>query len=102
MVCGCLDAGQPGETTCAGRGGMARPQRAAVALLAALALAAGCAGPGWDKAGETQALKPVVLTLANFLGDSGDLEGFAGRVQRLSGGAMRIVIVSRWRQHQVG
>ena len=69
---------------------MARPQRAAVALLAALALMAGCAGPGWNKAGGPQAGKPVVLTLANFLGDSGDLEGFAGEVQRLSAGAMRI------------
>jgi TRAP-type transport system periplasmic protein len=81
---------------------MARSQRAVVALLAALALAVGCAGPGWDKAGETKPRTPVVLTLANFLGDSGDLEGFAGQVQRLSGGAMRIDIESRWRQHQVG
>jgi hypothetical protein len=81
---------------------MARPQRAAVALLAALALIAGCAGPGWNKAGGSQAGKPVVLTLANFLGDSGDLEGFAGQVQRLSAGAMRIDIESRWRLHQVG
>ena len=44
----------------------------------------------------------MVLTLANFLGDSGDLEGFAGEVQRLSAGAMRIDIESRWRLHQVG
>jgi len=80
---------------------MARSQRAAVALLAALTLIAGCAGPGWDKAGGPQARKPVVLTLANFLGDSGDLEGFAGQVQRLSAGALRIDIESRWRQHQV-
>ena len=81
---------------------MARPQRAAVALLAALALAGGCAGPGWDKAGGPQASKPVVLTLANFLGDSGELDRFAGQVQRLSGGAMRIDIESHWRVHQVG
>ena len=80
---------------------MARSQRAAVALLAALTLIAGCAGPGWDKAGGPQARKPVVLTLANFLGDSGDLEGFAGQVRRLSAGAVRIRIESRWRQHQV-
>lgn len=44
----------------------------------------------------------MVLTLANFLGDSGDLDGFAGQVQRLSAGAMRIDIESRWRLHQVG
>ena len=81
---------------------MARPERAAVALLAALALVGGCAGPGWNKAGETQARKPVVLTLANFLGDSGELDGFAGQVQRLSAGAMRINIESHWRVHQVG
>jgi TRAP-type C4-dicarboxylate transport system substrate-binding protein len=80
---------------------MARSQRAVIALLAALALIGGCAGPGWNKAGGTQARKPVVLTLANFLGDSGELEGFAAEVQRLSAGAMRIDIESRWRQHQV-
>jgi TRAP-type transport system periplasmic protein len=80
---------------------MARPQRAA-ALLAGLALIAGCAGPGWDKAGGTQERKPVVLTLANFSGDSGELAGFAGEVQRLSAGAMRIDIESRWRLGQAG
>ena len=80
---------------------MARSQRAVIALLAVLALIGGCAGPGLDKAGGTQARKPVVLTLANFLGDSGDLEGFAAEVRRLSAGAMRIDIESRWRQHQV-
>src|SRR5215470_5329673 len=85
----------------AGDGGMARSQRAVIALLAVLAPIGGCAGPGLDKAGGTQARKPVVLTLANFLGDSGDLEGFAAEVRRLSAGAMRIDIESRWRQHQV-
>jgi TRAP-type transport system periplasmic protein len=81
--------------------GMARSQRAVIALLAALALIGGCAGPGWNKAGGTQARKPVVLTVANFIGDSGELDGFAAEVQRLSAGAMRIDIESRWRQHQV-
>jgi TRAP-type C4-dicarboxylate transport system substrate-binding protein len=80
---------------------MARPQRAVVALLAALALIGGCAGPGWNKAGGPQARKPVVLTLANFTGPSWELDGFAGEVQRLSAGAMRIDIESRWRLHQV-
>jgi len=80
---------------------MARPQRALVALLAALALIGGCAGPGWNKAGGPQAREPVVLTLANFIGSSGELDGFAGEVQRLSAGAMRIDIESRWRLHQV-
>jgi TRAP-type C4-dicarboxylate transport system substrate-binding protein len=80
---------------------MGLPQRAA-ALLAGLALIAGCAGPGWDKAGGIQARKPVVLTLATFMAGSVELEGFAGQVQRLSAGAMRIDIESRWRQGQVG
>src|SRR6266566_875615 len=86
--------------TCTGAG-MARPQRAVAALLAALALVGGCAGPGLNKAGGPQARKPVVLTLANFIGYSGELDGFAREVQRLSAGAMRIDIESRWRFHQV-
>jgi hypothetical protein len=81
---------------------MARLRRPAVALLAALALLSGCAGTGLNKAGGPQARKPVVLTLANFFGDSGELDAFAGQVQRLSAGAMRIDIQSRWRQGQVG
>jgi TRAP-type C4-dicarboxylate transport system substrate-binding protein len=76
----------------------------AVVLLAGLvlALAAGCADPGLDKAGETGAPQPVVLTLANYMGDSGELTGFANQVQRLSAGAMRIDIESRWRYGQTG
>jgi TRAP-type C4-dicarboxylate transport system substrate-binding protein len=54
-----------------------------------------------NKAGGPQARKPVVLTLANFIGYSWELDGFAGEVQRLSAGAMRIDIESRWRFHQV-
>jgi TRAP-type C4-dicarboxylate transport system substrate-binding protein len=73
-----------------------------VALLAALALIGGCAGPALNKAGGAPARKPVVLTLANFIGYSGELDGFARQVQRLSGGAMRIDMQSRWRLHQVG
>jgi TRAP-type C4-dicarboxylate transport system substrate-binding protein len=72
-----------------------------VALLAALALIGGCAGPGWNKAGGPQARKPVVLTLANFIGTSWELDGFAREVQRLSVGAMRIDIETRWRFHRV-
>ena len=86
--------------TCTGAG-MARPQRAVAALLAVLALIGGCAGPGLNKAGGPQARKAVVLTLANFIGYSWYLDGFAGEVQRLSAGAMRIDIESRWRFHQV-
>jgi TRAP-type C4-dicarboxylate transport system substrate-binding protein len=72
-----------------------------VVLLAVMAVLAGCTGPGLDKAGGRQAHQPVVLTLANFLGDSGELEGFAGEVRRLSAGTMLIDITSRWRLGQV-
>jgi TRAP-type C4-dicarboxylate transport system substrate-binding protein len=79
---------------------MARSARPVV-LLAVMAVLAGCTGPGLDKAGGTQARQPVVLTLANFIGDSGELDGFAGEVRRLSAGTMRIDIRSRWRLGQV-
>jgi TRAP-type C4-dicarboxylate transport system substrate-binding protein len=72
-----------------------------VVPLALMALLAGCTGPGLDKAGERQARQPVVLTLANFTGDSGELDGFASEVRRLSAGTMRIDIQSRWRFGQV-
>jgi TRAP-type C4-dicarboxylate transport system substrate-binding protein len=82
---------------------MAEFQRAVVLLAGlVLALVTGCTGPGWDKAGGTQAPEPVVLTLANFMGDSGELTGFANEVQRLSDGAMRIDIKGRWRLGQAG
>jgi hypothetical protein len=50
-----------------------------VVLLAVLAVLAGCTGPGLDKAGGSQPRQPVVLTLANFNGDSGELEGSRAR-----------------------
>jgi len=79
---------------------MARSARPVV-LLAVMAVLAGCTGPGLDKAGGTQARQPVVLTLANFIGESVELDGFAGEVRRLSAGTMRIDIRSRWRPGQV-
>jgi TRAP-type C4-dicarboxylate transport system substrate-binding protein len=79
---------------------MARSARP-VGLLAVMAVLAGCTGPGLDKAGGTQARQPVVLTLANFIGESVELDGFAGEVRRLSAGTMRIDIRSRWRPGQV-
>src|SRR6516164_8587209 len=79
---------------------MARTVRPVV-LLAVMAVLAGCTGPGLDKAGGTQARQPLVLTLANFIGDSGELDGFAGEVRRLSAGTMRLDIRSRWRLGQV-
>ena len=66
-------------------------------LLAVMAVLAGCTSGGLDKAGGGQARQPVVLTMANFLGDSEELDGFAGEVLRLSGGTMRIDIKSGWR-----
>jgi TRAP-type transport system periplasmic protein len=72
-----------------------------VVLLAVMAVLGGCTGPGLDKAGGTQARQPLVLTLANFIGQSVELDGFAGEVQRLSAGTMRIDIRSRWRPGQV-
>jgi TRAP-type C4-dicarboxylate transport system substrate-binding protein len=80
---------------------MVRPQQVVV-LLAGVALIGGCAGPSWNKAGGTSAPKPVVLTLANFIGSSNELDGFAGEVQRLSAGAIRIEIRNGWRLGQVG
>jgi TRAP-type C4-dicarboxylate transport system substrate-binding protein len=79
---------------------MARSARPVV-LLAAMAVLAGCGGPGLDKAGGTQARPPVVLMMASFLGDSSELDGFTSNVWRLSGGTMRIDIRGRWRFGQV-
>src|SRR5215469_15842597 len=79
---------------------MARSTRPVV-LLAVIAVLAGCAGPGFDKAGGTRARHAVVLTMASFLGDSSELDGFTSNVWRLSGGTMRIDIRGRWRFGQV-
>jgi TRAP-type transport system periplasmic protein len=71
-----------------------------VVVLAVMAVA-GCTGPGLNKDGGTQARRPVVLTLVSSLGDTSELDGFAGEVRRLSAGTMRIDIKSRWRFGQV-
>src|SRR4051794_8384179 len=75
--------------------------RAVLAAGVAVASLCGCAGAGQDKAGGTRAGRPVVLTLANFMGDTEELHGFRDEVQRLSGGAVRIEIRSGWRLRQV-
>jgi TRAP-type C4-dicarboxylate transport system substrate-binding protein len=80
---------------------MARCARPVV-LLAVMAVLAGCTGPGLDKAGGSQPRQPVVLTLANFNGETGELAGFADEVRRLSGGTMQIDIKFWWRSGQVG
>ena len=70
-------------------------------LLAVMAVLAGCGSSGFNKAGASQAGHPVVLTLANFNGQTGELDGFASNVRRMSGGTMRIDIKYRWRFGQV-
>ena len=82
---------------------MVRIARFDVLLVAGLAvvLLAGCAGSGSDKAGGKSARKVVVLTLANPLGGSLELDAFVGEVNRLSGGAIRIDVKSGWRSGQV-
>ena len=72
-----------------------------VVLLAVMAVLAGCGSSGFNKAGDSQPRRPVVLTLANSNGNSGELDGFAGNVWRLSGGTMRIAIKYNWRSGQV-
>src|SRR5215472_4643595 len=72
-----------------------------VVLLAAVAVLAGCGSPGLDKAGDSQARHPVVLTLAYFNGSTGELGGLEGAVWRLSHGTIRIDIKYRWRFGQV-
>jgi TRAP-type C4-dicarboxylate transport system substrate-binding protein len=72
-----------------------------VVLLAVVAVLAGCTGPGLDKAGGSQPRQPVVLTLANFNGETGELVGFTNEVRRLSGGTMHIDVKYHWRSGQV-
>src|SRR5262249_43272206 len=72
-----------------------------VVLLAVMAVFAGCGSPGLDKAGNSQARRPVVLTLANFNGSTGELDGLTNNVWRLSHGTMRIDVKYRWRLGQV-
>jgi TRAP-type C4-dicarboxylate transport system substrate-binding protein len=72
-----------------------------IVLLAVMAVLAGCGSSGFDKAGDSQPRHPVVLTLANFNGSTGELDGLEGAVWRLSGGTMRIDIKYRWRFGQV-
>src|SRR5262249_58835020 len=72
-----------------------------VVVLAVMALFAGCGSSGFDKVGDSQARHPVVLTLANVNGSTGELDGLTNNVWRLSHGTMRIDIKYRWRYGQV-
>ena len=71
-------------------------------VLMALTALVGCAGSGSDKGGGKAARKPLVLTLANPLGDSEEVQGFSAEVSRLSSGTLRIDVHSGWRSGQVG
>src|SRR5215468_3925877 len=89
-------------TNLAGGGGRAMAASARLGVpLAVMAMLAGCGPAGFNKAGESQARHPVVLTLANFNGNTGELDGLEGAVWRLSRGTMRIDIKDRWRLGQV-
>jgi TRAP-type transport system periplasmic protein len=70
-------------------------------VLAVLAVLAGCGSPGFNKAGDSRPHHPVVLTLANVNGSTGELDGFTNNVWRLSRGTMRIDVKYRWRLGQV-
>jgi TRAP-type C4-dicarboxylate transport system substrate-binding protein len=72
--------------------------RVPVSLLLVALLLSGCRAGG-DKAGGRQASKGVVLTLA-IGADSTEVSGFAGEVNRFSGGALRIRVVPNWRYGQ--
>ena len=72
-----------------------------VVLLAVMAVMAGCGSSGFNKAGDSQARHPVVLTLANVNGSTGELDGFTRNVWRLSHGTIRIDVKYRWRLGQV-
>jgi TRAP-type C4-dicarboxylate transport system substrate-binding protein len=83
---------------------MVRTARIAAGLLVAglaVVLLAGCAGSAADKAGGQAGHKVVVLTLANPLGGSLEVDAFTREVNRLSGGGIRIDVKSGWRSGQV-
>jgi TRAP-type C4-dicarboxylate transport system substrate-binding protein len=69
-------------------------------LTLVLVVLAGCGGASADKAGGESGQQPRILTMANAAGDSGELDGFAGEVARLSGGTIRIQVQNRWRVGQ--
>jgi TRAP-type C4-dicarboxylate transport system substrate-binding protein len=66
----------------------------------ALVLLSGCSTPVYSKAGGPVGRKPVVLTLADFSGDSTEVDGFTRQVSRLSHGTIRIDVRAGWRYGQ--
>ena len=74
---------------------------AVLALALVLLLVAGCSSSSSNKAGGKQARKPVVLTLADYESDAGELDRFTSAVARLSHGAIHIDVKTGWRLGQV-
>jgi TRAP-type C4-dicarboxylate transport system substrate-binding protein len=66
------------------------------AAVAFMAVAAGCAGAGDDRAGGKSAPTTLTLTMANGLYRPEELQPFADEVARLSGGKMRLEFRDRW------
>ena len=71
-----------------------------VAPAAALVLF-GCGGSTANKAGGASAPRPVVLTIANPIVGPQELDTFVSEVNRLSGGSLKLDVISRWRWGQV-
>jgi TRAP-type C4-dicarboxylate transport system substrate-binding protein len=66
------------------------------AAVAFMAVAAGCAGAGDDRAGGKPEPTALTLTMANGLYRPEELQPFADEVARLSGGKMRLEFRDRW------
>src|SRR4051794_19757443 len=74
-------------------------RRTTVGLVgAALALATACGDAGSDRAGGTLPQPARTVTMANFGGDSGDLDQFIQEVRRRSHGSLRIDVRNFWRR----
>jgi TRAP-type C4-dicarboxylate transport system substrate-binding protein len=79
-----------------------RPVRAAVAILT-LFLVGGCTNAPVDRAGGDAGRDVRVLTLGQFAAAPGPaLEVWAGQVEALSGGSLRVEFKNDWRKHEAG
>ena len=74
---------------------------AVLALALVLLLVAGCSSSSSNKAGGKQARKPVLLTMADYESDAGEIGRFTDAVTRLSHGAIQIDVKTDWRLGQV-
>jgi TRAP-type C4-dicarboxylate transport system substrate-binding protein len=69
----------------------------AVALATVVLAMAGCGGSGSDKVGNVRRAT-TVLTMANSLGETNELQAFADEVAKRSDGAIRIRFINQWRE----